>query len=484
MPGSNKSSDKFFSIVAQTIREHGLFEPGDSVLVGVSGGPDSVALLHVLIDLAPAFSLRLGIAHLNHGLRGSASDRDAAFVSSLAQQFHLECYSEKIDVRDFRRRHRLSMEEAARTVRFRFFAKIAAQHGFDKTALGHHLDDNAELVLMYMLRGSGPLGLSGIPLLRDGGIVRPLMGLTRSQIIDFLIEKKIRFVSDETNADDGFLRNRVRNRLIPVLKKNYNPRIIETLNRQSSILREEEKWLDSVVEPIFRQAVIDERDDRITISIHRIDPLHTGAKRRVIRKAIQRVKGNLRRIRFSHVDAVIRMADRGPSCGSLDLPDRIRVARRGDLLSVTREETALRRRVRRAEDTRAFSYTHTLFRPAPLFIREINAHLKFTEIDRPDLSPLAPAEHPVAYFDLDRIRFPLVIRNIRPGDRFTPMGMSGTQKVKTYFINNKVDRTRRANCPVLTSRDKIVWVVGHRIDDSRKVLPSTRNVLKVELFLA
>jgi tRNA(Ile)-lysidine synthase len=479
-----KSSDEIISIVYRTIRKYGLFESGDSVLVGVSGGPDSVGLLHVLIEIAPTLCLKLGIAHLNHGLRGSASDREAEFVASLAERFQMAFYTEKTDVRGYRRRHKLSLEEAARHLRYRFFAKIAEQNGFDKIALGHHQDDNAELVLMYMIRGSGPLGLSGIPPLRDGGIVRPIMGLTRSQILDFLAEKKINAVSDASNTDNGFIRNRVRNRLIPVIKENYNPRIIETLNRQTCIIRDEEKWIETVVEPIFRNMVIAEQDDGITISVPELAGLHTGAKRRVIRRAIRQVKGNLRRIGFSHVAAVIRLSNRGPSLGTLDLPDRIRVARSGHFLTISREKSALRSHTRYVKDTKTASYTYTISGQAPIFIREINAYLKFAEIDRVDLSRFAPADHPVAYFDRERIRFPLVLRNVRPGDRFTPMGMIGTQKVKTYFINNKVERTRRANCPILLSRDKIIWVVGHRIDDSGKVLPSTRNVLKVELFLA
>lgn len=479
-----KNSDQIIQLVYQTIREHGLFEAGDSVLVGVSGGPDSVVLLHVLNELAPALSLRLGIAHLNHGLRRPASDREAKFVSSLAKRIQLPFYTEIADVLDYRRRYRMSLEEAARHMRYRFFSKIAEQNIFDRIATGHHQDDNAELVLMYMIRGSGPLGLSGIPPMRNGRIVRPLMGLTRSQIHDFVTEKKLDVVFDASNTDEGFIRNRVRNRLIPVIKESYNPRIIETLNRQACILRDEEKWIETVIEPMFRELTIEESDGGITISVHKTCALHIGAKRRVIRKAIHIVKGNLRRIGFPHVDAVLRLMDRGPVYGSIDLPDRIRIRRCRDLLIISKEKIPLRHRTPHSEGSQSLSFKYSVTIPGPLYIQEINARLQITEIAGSDLSYFDPLNPAAAYFDRERLHFPLLIRNVLPGDRFTPLGMTGTQKVKTYFINNKVDRSLRANCPVLLSGDNIIWVVGHRIDDSVKVLPSTRNVLKMELFLA
>jgi tRNA(Ile)-lysidine synthase len=461
-----------------------MLNPGDSVLIGVSGGPDSLALLYILVELAPDLSLRLGVAHLNHGLRGPDSDDDAEFVSSISKKLNLACYTERADVRAYRDRHGLSLEEAARHVRYRFFSKTGDRNGYGKIAVGHHRDDNAELVLINMLRGSGPLGLSGIPPVRDDTIVRPLMGLSRSRIIDFLAENEIQYVSDVSNEDDRFIRNRIRHRLIPELKEKYNPKIVEILNRQSSVIRDEEEWIETIIQPIFDQVVTDTKDDSVSVSVKKINSLHVGARRRIIRKAIARVKGDIRRMTFLHIEATIRLAETGPKYGSIDLPGKIRIARAGDLMILSKGENAADRRRRPLAGIEPVPFAYTVTRPGIWFIKEIDSYFKFSETGREALSALRAFEGTVAFFDQDRVSFPLVVRNVRPGDRFRPLGMDGTQKVKKYFINNKVERTRRAKCPILLCGDRIIWLAGYRINESVKIVPGTRNVLKVELLLA
>jgi tRNA(Ile)-lysidine synthase len=210
--------------VDRTLRTHCMLQNADAVLVAVSGGADSVALLHILLELAPKYSLRMAIAHLNHGLRQKESDRDEAFVASLAKQLELPFYVGREDVRGYRQRHRLSIEDAARQVRYRFYNSVAVNYGYGKIALGHHGDDNAELILMNLLRGSGPLGLSGISPVRDGKIVRPLINLRRSEIMDYVAAKNLDYVTDSSNWDLKFRRNKIRTRLIPQLKSGYNPK--------------------------------------------------------------------------------------------------------------------------------------------------------------------------------------------------------------------------------------------------------------------
>ena len=195
-----------------------MVQNGDAVLVAVSGGADSVALVYILLELAPQYSFRMAIAHLNHCLREKESDRDEAFVASLAKKLELPFYIGREDVLRYQKRHRLSLEDAARQVRYRFYDSIAAKYGYGKIALGHHADDNAELVLMNLLRGSGPLGLSGIPPVRDNRIVRPLINLRRSEIMDYAAVKKLDYVTDSSNWNLKFHRNKIRARLIPQLK--------------------------------------------------------------------------------------------------------------------------------------------------------------------------------------------------------------------------------------------------------------------------
>ncbi|GBC63791.1 tRNA lysidine(34) synthetase TilS [Desulfonema ishimotonii] len=475
----SSSGGKLAEAVSRTLGTYDMVRRGDAVLIGLSGGPDSVALAHILSELAPGLSLRLGVAHLHHGLRGKEADRDAEFAEALGRQLGLPVHLEKKDVRNYRQQHRLSTEEAARQVRYDFFERVCRAGGYDKVALGHHADDNAELVLMYLLRGSGPLGLSGIPPVRAGRFIRPLIQVTRAEILAFLAEQGLAFVTDSSNADPSYLRNRMRHHLIPLLKSAYNPNIIRTLNRSAAILRDEDAWLASVTDALWSDCVTEIAQDRIRLSRTALSRLPVAAQRRLLRKALAGVRGDTRRITFAHIGAMLGIL--GKSEKSLDLPDRVRVSVSGDTLCVVREKVPLRRPV---PETGLTSFDYTLAGPGMLSLGEIGMRLVFSETDIKNRAFSRHAGQNVAFFDMEQLSFPFSVRNPRPGDRFTPLGMTGTQKLKTYFINRKVPRKDRMQCPVVLCRDKIIWVAGQRIDDAVKVTPATRRVLKGELLLA
>ncbi|MFC1515129.1 tRNA lysidine(34) synthetase TilS [Thermodesulfobacteriota bacterium] len=461
-----------------------MLKPQDAILVGVSGGPDSVTLLHVLTALAPRLSLRLGVAHLNHGLRPQTADTDAEFVSSIAKEMALPLFLEKADVRKYREENRLSLEEAARHVRYDFFHRTAQQNRFNKIALGHHADDNAELVLMNLMRGSGPLGMSGIPPVREERVVRPLIQLKKQEIMDFLNAESLPYVSDKSNRETRHLRNRVRHHLIPVLKTSYNPGIVETLNRISSILRDETDWIEKFVVPDLEKSILKEQDDTVTVSVKQLDKMHIAAQRRLVRKVVSKVKGNLRAVTFSHINSVMGLLKGGSAGKRLDLPGRVSVRRKGDALLFSKEKRALRNIDTTVDNQAVRPYEYEIEMPGSIYIKEIRAHMAVSQIGPEDVSPFPDIKPDTGFLDMDTLYFPLVVRNFRPGDRFTPLGMTGTQKIKKYFINNKVPAAQRSKCPVLLSRNKIIWVVGHRIDESVKIKPSTQNVLKAELLLA
>ena len=489
MPVSHKGyHNRLIRETERTIKAYGMFQPGNSVLIGVSGGPDSVALLYVLNILASRLSLGLGVAHLNHCLRQKESDHDAAFVESLAKKLNLPCYIQETDIRTYQRQHKLSTEEAARQVRYTFYNSVAATHRFSKVALGHHSDDNAELVLMYLFRGSGPLGLGGIPPVRDAAIVRPFIEVGRPEIMDFLDKNGLEYVCDRSNQDVRFLRNRVRQHLIPLLKKEYNPTLVESLNRVSAILRSEDEWMEALVTPLYDQAVAAAQEHKTVLLVSKLSHLPAAAVRRIVRRVIAAIKGDLRRISFRHILAITRLIASGPEMRRLDLPDRISVRREGEHLIFSKETMPLRL-VRNPfgaapSISTAPDYSYEIREPGILLIREIGRCLKFEAADKKRLKDFRQAGHLTAFFDMDRLHFPLKVRNYRPGDCFTPLGMTGTQKIKKYFIDNKVPRAERIRCPLLLSAGKIIWVAGHRIADSVKVLPTTQRVLKVEQVLA
>ncbi|WP_428153114.1 tRNA lysidine(34) synthetase TilS [Desulfococcus sp.] len=475
--------------VVKTIVRHDMLTPGDVVLVGVSGGPDSVALLHVLVRIAERLSFSIGVAHLNHGLRGGASDGDARFVAEIADALHLPCHSARREVAAYRRTRKLSPEEAARSARYEFFEDTAVSHGYNKIALGHHADDNAELVMMYLLRGSGPAGIAGIPPVRDGRYVRPMSNVSRRQIIAFLSKNGIGYRIDGSNADVRFTRNRIRHRLIPMLQKDYNPRISHTLNRLADILRAEEEWLDPLVREMFERCRLKGSVDSVVLSVPELDRIGLAPRRRIIRMAISRIKGDLRRIELAHIDrvSVEMLAVSSVRTKTIHLPDRIRVTRTDAALCICRESVPLRR-MSLSSSPPDYDYqvadVPTHWKPTELRIAEIGGRLQFSMASVEDVDGWRKTSPDTAFFDMAAIHFPLTVRNFRPGDRFTPLGFSGTQKLKAFFINNKIPVALRRQCPLLLSDEKIIWVVGHRIAEKAKVVASSKNLLKVQLLLA
>ncbi len=308
----------------ETIDLYAMLKPGDAVLAAISGGPDSVALLLLLRELSLDFSLTIGVSHLNHTLRGKESDRDEEFVFNLAAKFNLPCHIRRSDVSAFAEKNRLSLEEAARDVRYGFYNELADEKKYTKIALGHNYDDNAELVLMNLLRGSGTKGIAGIPPVRGRRIIRPLIRVSREDILDYLTLRNQDYVVDSSNSDTVFLRNRVRNDLLPLLKKHYNPGVADALNRLSSIVMLEEEWMAKETKAVFIRAILHRTKSDVHLDKEVFKGLHPALSRRVLRHAIRSVKKDLRRITLAHIDDVLNLILTGTNGKSLDLPDRIR----------------------------------------------------------------------------------------------------------------------------------------------------------------
>ena len=475
---------KLIRSVDQTIRNHSMIQSGDTVLAGVSGGPDSVALIHILHSLAPKYTLRLAIAHLNHGLRPSEADRDQAFVVSLAKNLEIPLYAETQDVQRYRKKHHLSIEEAARRLRYRFYHHTAEQQRCDKIALGHHVDDNAEQVLMAMLRGSGPLGLAGMPAVRPDRIIRPLINLRRIDILDYLAARGLDYVVDSSNRDLRFLRNKIRTRLIPELQDKYNPKCVESLNRLATILSAEEEWLENHVQKFFTDALVFEQPGRLGLSRTGLTSKPTAVQRRLIRKAVLQVKGNLRRIAFNHIEAVLKLVRQGTPAGAVDLPDGICVWRDGDRLLISESQHRRSRPHSGRLASEVPDYLYELPGPGVISIKEAGLQIQFSEMPIKQIADWRQTDPQIAFFDRDKLSFPLVTRNFRPGGRFSPLGVSGHQKLKKFFIDHKISRTERIKCPIVLSRNKIIWVAGYRLDNAVKIDTHTRYVLKAELLLA
>lgn len=485
---SKKPEDNsFFLSVAEFVSHHTMFKEGDTVLIGVSGGADSVALLHALM-LYKKHTIHIGIAHLNHCLRGDESERDLLFVKQIAENLSIPFHYNRENVKNYQKKNKLSMEEAARVIRYRFLFSTAKQHGYNKIATGHHADDNAELILMNLIRGGGSDGLAGMrPVSCGGRIVRPLLTQTKKGIEHFLTTSGIPFVYDSSNSDTAFMRNRIRSELLPGIRAAYNPNIEKTLNRTAAIVSDDLEWLQGIIMPLIDKLLNRKKDGAVELSITELKKQHIAVQRRLCRKAIEYVKGDLRRISLFHTDAALELSLSSKAHTSIDLPGRIRVKKIYDSLAFVREKKNLRS-VPASRHKMTSLFLHSVERPCgqakTVMISEVGLKLRFSEISQKAGCRLSGFNHKTALLDISKLDFPIIIRNIMPGDRFTPLGMKGTQKLNRYFINNRVTMKHRNNCPVVLSGEKIIWVAGHRIDERFKVLPQTKNILKVELLLA
>ncbi len=475
-----------FETIAKTTADHDMFTAGDRVLVGVSGGPDSVALVSLLSELAPRLSITLGIAHLNHCLRPEAEE-EARFVETLSQKLALPLHSESRDVASYRRQHGLSLEEASREVRYAFYKRVLSAHGYQKIALGHHGGDNAEMVLMNLLRGSGPLGLSGIPPVRGNLVVRPLINLTRAQLLAYLDNRRLEYVSDPSNADTRFTRNRIRHTLLPLIQKEFNANILETLHRTATITGDENQWIESLVDPLADTVITRPDEDQVHLDLAALGKLARAPARRVVRRAITKLRGNLRRVTLAHIDALIRLAATGNENSRVDLPGLICAVKKNNRLAL-KKMAGPRQSLAPERPPGHYRYlinANQLAAPASLTLKieSTGGRITFKRRKAGDNLKFSGSGQQAAFFDIDQLSFPLHIRNYQPGDRFIPLGMRGSKKLKKLFNERKVDRAEREVCPVLVCGHEIIWVLGHQRAETGKVNRQTRQVLEVKYVL-
>lgn len=478
-------NQRFVRQVEKTMETFDMLGPRRAVLIGVSGGADSLALLFSLYALAPVHGWRLGIAHVNHGLRGRQADAEQRFVASLASRMKLPYYSKKADVRARRQSAGVCLEEAGRIERYAFFNQVADAAGYDKIAVGHQKNDTAEQILMNLLRGTGPAGLGGIAP-APGRVIRPLIHSSRGQIEQFLRELHIPWCSDPSNRNERYTRNRIRNRLLPELA-GYNPEIIETLNRLAEVMREESAWIDRLLEPVFQESILERnrKEGILVLSAKRLQQLPPAARRRIMRKAVCEVKGDLGRIGYRHVEAMTAAAGPSGRRRHLHLPGRVLLLREGGRIRLSREKKSLRSCALSGRNGKINSFWYHLDAVGPagrsVRIDEIGLRMDFQCFRVDDMNKVSDRSAAVARVDFDKIGFPLVIRSPLPGDRFTPLGMNGKVKLKDFFINQKVPASRRSRIPVVQSPASIVWIGGMRIDEEVKITGGTTRVLEISL---
>lgn len=452
--------------IRKTIIKYSLLEKGDRVVAAVSGGADSCALLSALHCLGAEFGITVFPAHFNHGQRGADADADEAFCRQLAQKYGLSLEVGKIDVAAVPRG--MSPEDYFRRERYAFLDLVASKHSANKIALGHHRGDQAETILINMLRGGGPAGLKGILPMRDGLYIRPLIEVSRREISAYLEKEGTGFREDASNASGIYLRNRVRQELIPFLKEKYNPSIEKNLSRMAEILRREDEWFDMYVGEIASSEHIERADGKISLSVEYFKTLHAAPAFRLVKMLLEGARPEGAGFSFSHIESVVRLISAGKTGKRISLPYGIAVRKDYDRVVITCRED---------EKHRDYEYGVTI--PSAVIIKERQMTLRFS------WQPAASVDYGVygrVFFDEDKISGPLVLRNRRKGDSFAPLGMSGTQKVKKLFIDRKIPRRERDRIALLADGKSIIWIENLHLSERVKITPGTKNAVMLELL--
>ncbi|MFX4263543.1 tRNA lysidine(34) synthetase TilS [Pelotomaculum propionicicum] len=458
--------------VSDYISRHRMVERGDKVLVAVSGGPDSTALLHILYQLKDDLGISLHVAHLNHMFRGEESEKDAFFVAETAQRYGLPATVESVDVPSYRARRRLSNQVAAREVRFKFLLECAGRVGASRIALAHQADDQAETILFNFLRGTGTGGLKGILPVRDGIYIRPLLNVRRSEIESYCSEMDLAFRHDSSNLKPVYTRNRIRLNLVPLLEKEYNPELVPALMRLGEICREEDSYLDHLAEKALQEALLKSDTGLVSLSLDRLVESPLAVRRRVLRRAWQVVSGGAGHLDFQHAEAALDLVSSGATGAQAVMP--------GNVFAV-RTYTALE--LKRAPLKKALpGYIYELRVPGATYIPEIGAtvcaELSSGESERNPRS-LPGSE---ALLDFDKLPPVVYVRRRLAGDVFHPYGQVSEIKLKDFLIKQKIPREERERLPLVCTPKEIIWVGGIRTGEKWKVSDSTRKMLHLKLI--
>jgi len=464
------------------VRRYALLRDGRRVLVALSGGADSVALLLLLRELEACGELAvIGVAHLNHQLRGVDADADEAFCEALAGRLDIRYIAERVDVAALAQSERRSLEDAARRARYAFFDRAADACGADVIATAHTRDDQAETFLLRLLRGAGSRGLAGIRH-RVGRVIRPLLDIDRAALRDYLASSGQAFREDASNADVSIPRNRVRHELLPLLRSRFSPAISDVLARDAALAGQDEEFLREEAIKLARRIVLE--GEALTIDAAGLAAAPRALASRVAMAALERFAAG-RPIAFDHVEWLLALAADKQKTGTLSLPGQVgmRVGDRIELRPVGPEPRRSRSRVaaKAREDGNAFEFSLSIPGEVELGLQGVIVRAEHL----PDVGTRQTkwegrgVEVGVA---AGRLELPLVVRSRRAGDRFRPLGAPGVRKLQDFFVDRKVPRTERDRVPIVVDgRDRIVWVVGEAVAEDFRVTDPAQDVILLKV---
>ena len=453
--------------VKEWIAQHKILANGDKILVACSGGPDSLALLHIFSRLCLDYNITIFAAHVDHMFRGSESAQEANFVVDFCRERGIVCYHTAIDVPKIIRESHLSGQDASRVLRYQYLRKIAQELGGAKIATGHHRDDQAETVLINLLRGAGSVGIGGIQPI-NGELIRPLLSVTRAEIMEYCKENQLEPRFDSSNFKTTYLRNRIRIHLLPELEKQYNPGIKDALCRTATIVGDEHEFIKNTAQEWWPK-VATEKDQHLFIDAKKMKVVHIAVQREIFRMAIEKKQGYLKGISFHHVETLVELLATGRVGSNIQLPNGLLACKSYDGLYLGMGDVTLRPSI---------DYEgQVVVVPGTTLIPELGIMLVSELLDEKKQN----SEASYGIFDWAALTQPLLVRTRRAGDKFQPIGFHGTKKLKDFFIDEKIPREERDYLPIIFDRHHMIWVGGYRQSEIGKVTMKTEKFLHIKI---
>ncbi|MCC0637815.1 MULTISPECIES: tRNA lysidine(34) synthetase TilS [unclassified Clostridioides] len=455
-----------FDKVLSTINKHNLIQKGDKIVLGLSGGPDSVCLLHVLNRLKKDFNIEIYAAHLNHQIRGIEAQKDALYVSKLCEDMGIVFFVKSINVPKYCENEGLSLEEGARKLRYEMFYEIKDKIKANKIAIGHNLNDQAETVMMRIMRGTGLKGLKGIDYIRDNCIIRPILDVERIDIEEYCKAYNLNPRIDKTNLENIYTRNKIRLDLLPYMKDNFNSNVIESIVRMSNSLKSDNDYIEKEAEAKFREVSNIKEKSFVEINLEDFICLHDAIKVRVLRNSIKHILGDTNFVDQKHIEDIMSLESDSKVNKMITLPRNIFVYRKKDSIILTNEEIV----------SEEIEFYYNIPSNGFIKIKELKQIIE-TQVMSIDRYKSMKLDNSSKGFDFNKVKGGIVIRSRRQGDKIK-LAM-GSKKVKDLFIDLKIPREERCKIPIITDSEGIICVGDYKISENYKIDESTKEVLKI-----
>ena len=454
--------------VIEYIKENEIIKQGDKILVALSGGPDSVCLLHILHRLKEPFNLKLGAIHINHMLRGEEADNDEKYIIKLCDELGINHYVKRIDIEYVARDTNVSLEVAGRNERYKAFEEIKEKYEYNKIAVAHNANDQAETVLMRIMRGTGLEGLTGIKAKRADGIIRPILCLNREEIEEYCEKNNLNPRIDASNYERTYIRNKVRLDILPYMKENFNKDIIDTLNRMTLLLQKDNEFIEEYSNKCYN-IYCENYGEKIKVSKNLFEKEMDSIITRVLIRVFKEISNSYQNFEMKHIYEVVNLAKKSTG-KKLNLTNKIICENLyGDIIFSKEDKPKEKIEDNEVKINKDDIFNKVIFDDYTIRFEVVENKNK-VEFSKNNLIKL---------FDYDNIEKEIIIRYRKDGDKITPLGMNGSKKLKDIFIDLKIPREKRDTIPIVCFDDNISWVVGYKTSQLFKVTKNTNKILKI-----